>query len=77
MSLALVGILVAAITVLTVDCVYTTIAWLIGRPSHPYQRPHKFRRYAWIVSLIATEVAVITVLAVVLARTITPPGIQL
>jgi hypothetical protein len=77
MSLALVGLLVAAITALTTDAIYTTVAWLIGRPSHPYQRPHHWRRYALIVALISTEVAVITVLAVVLVRTIVEPGLSL
>lgn len=77
MSLALAALIVFAMAWLTVDAVYTTACWLIGRAPHPYQRPHKFRRYAWIVSLIAAEVAGITVLAVLLVRVTQAPGMSL
>jgi hypothetical protein len=76
-SLLIVALLVFGITALAIDAIYTTLAWLIGREPHPYQRPHRFRRYVWIVSLIAAEVAVITVLVVLLIRTIQPPGLEL
>lgn len=77
MSLFLLAVLVFAITALATDAIYTTVAWLIGRPHHPYQRPHHWRRYLGIVSLIAAETAAITVLLVVLVRTIQPPGMSL
>lgn len=77
MTLALVFLLVFLITALTTDAIYTTLAWLIGHPSHPYQRPHHWRRYLGIVSLIAFEVAAIAVLAVVLVRVVQEPGMSL
>lgn len=77
MSLALTALIVFGIALLTIDAIYTTIAWLIGQPHHPYQRPHHWRRYAGIVSLIAGEVAAISVLAVLLVRVVQAPGMSL
>jgi hypothetical protein len=77
MSLFVAAVLVAGITALLTDALYSIAFWLIGRQPHPYQRPHRFRRYAWIVALISTETATITVLIVLLVRTIQPPGLQL
>lgn len=77
MSLALVALLVFLMAALAADCAYSIAFWLIGHPSHPYQRPHHWRRYLFIVSIIAAEVAGITVLAVVLVRTIVEPGLSL
>lgn len=77
MTLTLVAVLVFLIAALAADCVYTVAYWLVGHPSHPYQRPHHWRRYLYIVTIIAAEIAGITVLSILLARTIMEPGMAL